>query len=168
MTKEIEMRVHLSLDQKPIRLLTNSSLAVLTAVLLVFTALAMSARAWVLRDNAGGSSTAARISGKSITASPQARSGKQRVEGEIIAITSHGFEPTQITRPTGSFLLVVDNRSGLQAITLLLNGDVGLPLRNVLVRREQRNWSDIVDLPPGNYALKEATHPGWVCHITIR
>ena len=93
---------------------------------------------------------------------------KQRIEGEIVRITPHGFEPRQITRGAGPFLLVVENSSGLSAVSLLLNIGVGSPLRNALVRREQRTWSDIVDLPPGTYTLREVTHPGWVCNITIR
>lgn len=93
---------------------------------------------------------------------------RQRIEGEIIAITPNGFIPATIIRPAGAFLLVVDNQSGLPAITLLLLPDVGFPLRNVLVPREKRHWSDIVDLPPGNYTVREATHPRWICQITIR
>jgi hypothetical protein len=93
---------------------------------------------------------------------------KQRIQGEIVGITSHGFEPAQITRPAGAFLLVVDNNSNLPAVTLLLNTNVGFPLRNVLVQREQKLWSDIVDLPAGTYTLRELNHPTWVCQITIR
>ncbi len=93
---------------------------------------------------------------------------KQRIEGEIIAVTPHGFMPATIIRPSGPFLLVVDNQSGLPAITLLLSADISVPLRSVLVQREQRYWSEIVDLPAGNYTLREATHPRWVCDITIR
>ena|ERR1700720_979840 len=140
---------------------------VVMVALSVLAALAVGTRAWRISASARPGHTAL-TTRLATPASPQGRSGKQRIEGEIIAITPHGFEPAQITRPAGAFLLVVDNRSGLSAITLLLNGEVGLPLRNVLVGREKRNWSDVVDLPRGNYTLREAAHPGWVCHITIR
>lgn len=143
------------------------SVLLLGAFLVVLSALALGARSWRISASARPGPTA--LTAKLATlASPQGRSPKQRIEGEIIGITPHGFEPTEITRPAGAFLVVVDNHSGVPAITLLLNGDVGLPLRNVLVRREKRNWSDVVDLPRGNYTLREAAHPGWVCHITIR
>src|SRR6266508_4488481 len=37
-----------------------------------------------------------------------------RIESELITITPRGFEPKEITRPTGEFLLVINNRSGLE------------------------------------------------------
>jgi len=94
--------------------------------------------------------------------------GKQKIEGEIVTISPHGFEPTEITRPIGPFLLVLDNYSRLSVVSVLLSPGAGLPVLNVSVPREKRLWSDIVDLPPGSYTLREATHPGWVCRITIR
>jgi hypothetical protein len=93
---------------------------------------------------------------------------KQRIEGEIVGLTSHGFEPSSITRPTGTFLLVIENDSGLEAVTVLLSPGVGAPLVNTRVPREQRTWSTIVDLPPGTYRLTEPTHSDWVCTLTIR
>jgi len=96
------------------------------------------------------------------------RPARTKVEGELIALRPSGFEPKQINRPTGPFALVVSNESQLSKVTILLKGDVAGLLRNVLVPHEKRNWSDVVDLPPGNYQLLEATHPGWVCNITIR
>jgi hypothetical protein len=93
---------------------------------------------------------------------------KRRIEGEIITLTGTGFEPRQIVRPPGPFLLVVDNRSGLSSVNVRLDGSVPLPLLNVLVSREKHLWSDLVELAPGNYTLREATHPAWVCNITIR
>ncbi len=128
---------------------------------------AVSARAWIRRDKTGSPSTVDKVSTKSfLVSSPSSQ--RQRIEGEIVSLSPNGFEPKQITRPAGPFLLVVGNESHLPSVTLLLVGDVGLPLRNVLVAREKRFWSDIVDLPPGNYKLTEAAHPGWVCNITIR
>ena len=97
-----------------------------------------------------------------------AKGGKQRIEGEIIGVTPHGFEPKEIVRPAGPFLLVIDNRSGVAVINLLLSRDVGLPIRSALLPHERRLWSDIVDLSPGSYTLREPTHPDWVCHITIQ
>jgi hypothetical protein len=92
---------------------------------------------------------------------------KEKVEGEIIALTSHGFEPTEISRPHKHFILVIDNRSGLAEIQLSLEREYGNRVRDVSIAREQRNWSDDLDLPPGRYVLKEASHPSWVCLITV-
>ena|SRR6266498_2247536 len=92
---------------------------------------------------------------------------KERVEGEIIAISPHGFEPVEITRPHKHFILVIDNPSGLSEINLRLDRERGNRLREVRVAREKRNWSDDLDLEPGRYVLSEANHPQWICHITI-
>jgi hypothetical protein len=136
-------------------------------VLFALAGLAVGARAW--RTSATVRTSLAEPTAKAATpAAPQGRSQKQRVEGEIVALGPNGFEPKQITRPRGPFLLVVENESRLPVVTLLLHGDVGPPIRNVLVARERRTWSDIVDLPPGTYKLREVTRPRWVCNITIR
>jgi len=88
-------------------------------------------------------------------------------EAELITITPHGFEPREITRPEGRFLLMVDNRSGVAATALALTSEVGLRTREMRVPREEPNWSDIVDLPLGSYLLSDADHPRWSCRITI-
>jgi len=107
-------------------------------------------------------------SNPSPAAQPQQRPTRTKLEGELVALRPSGFEPKQITRRPGPFVLVIENDSRLPSFTMLLKGDVGLPLRNVLVPREKRNWSDMLELPPGKYQLSEASHPEWVCNITIR
>jgi len=92
---------------------------------------------------------------------------KERVEGEIVSLTPHGFEPTEIIRPHKHFVLVIDNRSGLAQIELRLDREHGGRIREVQIAREQRNWSDDLDLTPGRYVLSEANHPSWGCNITI-
>jgi len=138
--------------------------AFLLVAAITFAGLVISARAWMLRDKAS-TSTVINASSKSSLVPPSTR---QRIEGEIITLSPHGFEPRQITRPPGTFLLVVGNESRLPLVTLRLNDNLGLPILNVLVARERRIWSEIVNLPPGNYRLTEATHPEWICNITIR
>jgi len=88
-------------------------------------------------------------------------------ESEVITITPHGFEPREITRPEGQFLLLIDNRSGLAATSLSLTREAGPRTHEMRVPRDEPNWSDIVDLRPGHYVLTEADHPGWACSITI-
>jgi hypothetical protein len=88
-------------------------------------------------------------------------------ESELITITPHGFEPQSITRPHGRFLLMIDNRSGLAAPALTLTREPSERVRELQVPRETPNWSDVVNLPPGQYVLSEPSHPGWSCLITI-
>jgi hypothetical protein len=88
-------------------------------------------------------------------------------ESELITITPHGFEPQEITRPQGRFLLMIDNRSGLASTSLSLTREAGPRTHEMGVPRESPNWSDIVDLPPGTFVLSELDHPRWACRIRI-
>lgn len=93
--------------------------------------------------------------------------GRQRVEGEVVALGWTGFEPKLISRPAGPFVLLVNNYSHLAVAILLFERD-GKPVRTVLLPGEKRTWSDTIDLPPGNYELREAAHSNWSCQITLR
>lgn len=98
------------------------------------------------------------------------RDSGDRVEVEILSIQPHGFEPSQITRSSGLFLLAIDNRAEVDNLTLRLNR-VNRPqepaLLDVTVPRERLNLDEYINLSPGTYALTEVNHPDWVCHITI-
>ena len=94
-------------------------------------------------------------------------SNQERVEAELITIHPTGFEPAEITRDGGRFVLAVDNRSGLEEVDLQLNRENGSREREARVHRQQLDWREFVDLPPGRYVLKEVNHPDWACLITI-
>ena len=106
------------------RVLTRRSGVFVGGLLVLFAlaGLAVGARAWrtsaIVRP-----SLAAPTAKLGTPASPQTRSQKQRVEGEIVALGPNGFEPKQITRPRGPFRLVVENESRSPVVTLLLHGD---------------------------------------------
>jgi hypothetical protein len=97
----------------------------------------------------------------------QESSGGERLEAEIINVTPTGFEPTEITRPAGRFLLAIQDRSGVGELTLrvIREGDGAEFL--VPTRRKHRVWRDVVNPPPGRYLLTEANHPEWRCLIII-
>lgn len=90
-----------------------------------------------------------------------------RIEAELITLTPHGFEPVEITRPTGRFLLAVDNRSGVLDTTLRLDRETGDRLHEVRLPRGKLGWRNRAELPPGRYVLTEASHPAWTCRLTI-
>lgn len=90
-----------------------------------------------------------------------------RVETEIITILPHGFDHSEIARSKGEFVLMVDNRSGIDDLLLRLDREAGDRLKEVQFRGEQIDWNDLLDLTPGTYVLSEANHPEWVCRITI-
>ena len=95
-------------------------------------------------------------------------SGRTRVEGELIVLRPFGFQPREIRRHAGQpFLLAVENQSSLPMSSLTLKSDVGLPIRDAIVPREQRMWSDVLNLPPGTFTLAEANHGDWTCTIIV-
>src|ERR1051325_5151397 len=48
----------------------------------------------------------------------QQRQKQERLETELLTLQPTGFEPNEIQRPQGTFILGVDNRSGIAAIEL--------------------------------------------------
>lgn len=91
----------------------------------------------------------------------------QSIEAEVISIRPSGFEPTQIARPKGPFLLVIENRSELEEIDFQLGVEGATPLFQVKRSWEDADWSQVIDLTTGQYVLTESNHPDWKCTITI-
>ena len=89
-------------------------------------------------------------------------------EVEHVILTPFGFEPAQITRPSGEFQLTVANRSPASDIDLHLNQvSDGTLVRQQVMASQQVDWGDFFKLKPGNYVLTESAHPDWTCNITI-
>jgi hypothetical protein len=141
----------------------GASLFILTAAI-VITVFAVSTSAWL------GSTIKAEPpvspAKAAPAAMPQSNSARERIEAEIITIRPTGFEPTEITRPKGRFLLLVENHSGLGEVDLLLDRENGDRVREARVQRKPE-WREVANLSPGRYLLKESNHPDWVCQITI-
>ena len=94
-------------------------------------------------------------------------SSDERVEVEVITATPFGFEPAEVTRRPGRFVLAVHNNSGAAELSLRLDRVQGDRLREVrMPPGRQRSHQDLT-LPPGEYVLTEADRPDWACRITI-
>jgi len=113
---------------------------------------------------------------KSVTASSQALPLSQKTTPEPfiveqLTLRPSGFYPLEFTRPSGKFLLAVNNRVGILEMNLRLSRETSngvlQNLSEVKVHRRQPDWSDVVDLQPGIYFLTETGNPKWVCRITI-
>lgn len=151
-------------------------LLVLTAA---FAALLVTAagRAWLSAETAAGSSTDAAAASDHLPQSgdlPQGagggRAAPQRLEWEHVTVGPAGFEPSEIRRPAGRFLLAVNDRSGLGDISLRLDALRGARLHEVRLSRDaraRREWRQVLSLAPGTYVLTEAGRPDWACRITI-
>ena len=90
-----------------------------------------------------------------------------RLEAEIVTVTPTGFEPSEITRPQGRFILAVDNRSGLNEVDLYFVRETGARLNSRLTRKGKLAWREIIDFPPGTYILKAGNDESWSCRITL-
>jgi len=106
---------------------------------------------------------------QAVLTAPQASQARTiaQFETELITITRHGFEPREINRTDGRFLLMFDNRIDVPAMVLQLKRSDGEVIKEARLKREESNWYEVVSLPPGQYLLSEANHPRWSCAITI-
>jgi|SRR5882672_6675669 len=89
------------------------------------------------------------------------------MEAELITVLPKGFEPAEIRRPAGKFLLAIDNRSGLPEVKLRLVAVAGGSVQDLRIRREKPDLRKVVELGPGVYLLTEANHPGWIGRLII-
>src|SRR5215207_6309972 len=97
-----------------------------------------------------------------------AQGQKRRIEPVFVTLKPTGFEPAELTRPRGLFLLMVDNRSSNPDLLFHLDGQSGKREHEQQTRRGGKlDWNKALDLPAGRYLLTEANHPEWVCKITI-
>ena len=88
------------------------------------------------------------------------------IKSEIITVTPRGFEPTEISRAQGKFILMVDNRSG-KDLKFRLSRETGEPLNEIASSSQELDWNEVLDLHPGKYILTEQAHPEWSCSIRI-
>ena len=100
-------------------------------------------------------------------AATMAQSSPTPVQAELITITSTGFEPAELTRPKGRFLLAIDNRSGLDEVEFYFERETGGRVNVPLSRRGKLAWREIVDLSPGTYILRATNDESWRCRLTI-
>jgi len=89
------------------------------------------------------------------------------LSAEHLTLYPTGFEPSEITRPAGRFLLAVDNRAGVGELAFVLIREDGLLATNSLVENKKFRVRRVVDLLPGSYSLKVVDHPDWVCGIKV-
>lgn len=148
------MLPHFSLKQP----LTRTTLLLTASFLIVMATLGVTALAWLSSEHDTEPASAPAVE--------QSAPASQSLEGERIMITPAGFEPSEIIRPRGRFLLMVDNRSGLHELTLRLTIN-GQHVREKRFVPGALNWSEILDLPSGTYTVTEADHPDWLLRLTI-
>lgn len=89
-------------------------------------------------------------------------------EVEVVTISSDGFEPQQIVRPPGPFLLAVTNRSGIDSLDVHLETEARGKLREKSLPLITPHWREVMNLQPGRYVVTEANHPEWTFSLIIQ
>jgi len=137
-----------------------------TAYVTLIVLAAFCAGAWAATRAGGGRPQADSHSDDAVQTG-QSKPPAQTAEVERVALTRFGFNPRKITRPKGSFLLAVDDRSGLADMNISLVRVTGGKVHDVKAHRKNPRWASVVNLQPGDYRLVEAHHPDWSCDIKI-
>jgi hypothetical protein len=145
---------------------------ILLMVLLALGSLAMAA---VLRFRKTPSQVNHQLSANQIAAQPATRSpnpfdsAKEGEPGKFLFLTVRptGFEPSQVTLQAAQYLVLVENRTGLNSFGVVVEREQGERLRQVQIEPLQRRWKQTIDLKPGRYFISEAAHPEWKCILTI-
>ena len=91
---------------------------------------------------------------------------QDRVEVELVTVSAAGFEPSEITRPAGRFLLGVNNRTRSEELSFQLVHESGSSVESTRMSGK-KTWRKMMDLPAGRYVLQATGYPDHVCRITI-
>jgi hypothetical protein len=143
--------------------LSKVKITSLLVVLLFLSAAVLGARRW--------HTPLAKIEPQAVAASIALSQSPPRREniigGESVTLTPRGFEPAEITRPQGRFVLNINNRSGFHEPTFVLTDEAGNKLREVQFTKGKPSSRELLNLPPGRYRLSELSNADWVCQIAI-
>jgi hypothetical protein len=104
---------------------------------------------------------------RATVASPSATAvDTSNVEGLVFSIQPFGIEPGEVNVAQRSYLLIVQNRSGIRDLTFRVETEAGSKLYEI--RNQKLQWKKIFDLNPGRYVLTVVEHPEWRTVITVR
>lgn len=94
---------------------------------------------------------------------------RQAKDVQVLRLTLRpdGFERSELTLPSGRYVFVVKNRTGLDQYALRLSREGHGTQSEARLQRHQREWRELINLTPGEYVLTELDHPEWACRLTI-
>jgi hypothetical protein len=143
----------------------NRAVIIISAIVVV-APLSWSAKAWLV-----SSANASPVAHPPQTSMPgqgiQEKAAPSSIQVEPVTLKPSGFEPNEIRRPASPFVLAVNNRSRLLDVSFKLLREDGHKLHEMKGPKGQVNQRKLLDLPPGNYLLKEVNHPEWTCRIVL-
>lgn len=91
----------------------------------------------------------------------------REARAEVFTVTPAGFEPAEVTLPAGDYLLVFNNRTGLDEFELRLDREGHGTMRRARAPRRKRALREMLKLTPGSYVVTETNHPEWVLRLTV-
>lgn len=92
---------------------------------------------------------------------------QEEIEVEVVTVRESGFEPREITRPQGPFMLAIINKSGAAELALRLDTVQRNRVHEVRLPKGRIRWHQRLDLPTGDYVLSEQNHPDWICRLRL-
>jgi hypothetical protein len=101
------------------------------------------------------------------TPPPQEADAPLDARAEVFTLTPTGFEPAEVTLPAGQYLLVFNNRTGLDEFALRLDREGHGTVREARPPRRKRAWREVHKLTPGTYVVTETSHPEWSLRLTV-
>jgi|GEM_PF-2033417 len=109
-------------------------------------------------------------SSKKVTGSVLTPQGKkdQKLEIEAVTITPEGFEPQQLERTAGPFILSVTNQSGVDALNVRIETEQHDRFREKTLPLITPYWRERIDPPKGKYIITEENHPEWTLTLIIK
>ena len=92
---------------------------------------------------------------------------------KLVTLSAGGFEPRELLSSQSRFILMIDNLTALDDVLVQLSragagSAPGARIHEVGMPGGRINWTSTFELDPGEYVLTEATHPNWVCKLTVR
>jgi len=107
---------------------------------------------------------------KKVTGSVLTPQGKkdQKLEIEAVTITPEGFEPQQLERTAGPFILSVTNQSGVDALNVRIETEQHNRFREKILPLVTPYWREKIDPPQGKYVITEENHPEWTLTLIIK
>lgn len=91
----------------------------------------------------------------------------REARAEVFTVTPTGFEPAEATLPAGDYLLVFNNRTGLDDFELRLDREGHGTLRTSRPPHRKRAIHEMLKLTPGSYVVTESSHPEWALRLTV-
>jgi len=92
-----------------------------------------------------------------------------KIEVEVLHLGRNGCQPGQIQRPQGQFRLLVINQTGAPNLQFSMQAvGVTSALSTKQFSTADSHWSQLLDLPSGQYLLSSAADSQHKCTIVIK